>query len=194
MNRLESTLNHNDIYLFGPMGSGKTTLVDNLKDSFPESVNYVSIGAIVREKLAQEDAEATRIIESGKKIPLSYVAATINPYISTERSYILDGVPRHIDEAEWIKIHIDQREMGALAVILSANTNVLLQRIYDRARNGDRKETSERIRNRLSVYQDNINKIIDIIEPSLDEIIEIDATASSEAVYAKAKHELETLS
>ena len=99
MNRLESTLNHNDIYLFGPMGSGKTTLVDNLKDGFPESVNYVSIGAIVREKLAQEDAEATRIIESGKKIPLSYVAAIINPHISTERSYILDGVPRHIDEA-----------------------------------------------------------------------------------------------
>lgn len=184
MNRLERTLSHNDIYLFGPMGSGKTTLVDNLKDDCLESVNYVSIGAIIRQKLAQKDAEATRIIRSGKKMPLAYVTATIEPYVSTEKSYILDGVPRHADK----------REMGALAIVLYANTDILLQRIYGRAKNGDRKETPERIRNRLSVYQDNINKIIDIIEPSLDEIIEIDATVSSEAVYAKAKHELEALS
>lgn len=194
MDRLERTLSRNDIYLFGPMGSGKTTLVDNLKDDCPESVNYVSIGAIIRQKLAQKDAEATRIIRSGKKMPLAYITATIEPYISTEKSYILDGVPRHADEAEWIKRHANKREMSALAVVLYANTDILLQRIYDRAKNGDRKETPERIRNRLSIYHNNINKIVGIIEPSLDEIIEIDATVSSEAVYAKAKHELETLS
>ena len=194
MDRLKNTLNNNDIYLFGPMGSGKTTLVNSLKDGCSESVNYISIGAIIRERLAQGDIEATQIIRSGKKMPLEYIIATIDPYISVERSYILDGVPRHTDEAEWIKKHINRREMGALAIILSASTDVLLPRIRDRKKRESRQEDLERIHNRLTVYYDNIDKITNIIAPSLNEIIEVDATVSAESVYSEVKHKLETLS
>lgn len=90
IDRLKVTIDQNDIYLFGPMGSGRTTLVSRLRNDCGDSVNYVSIGEIVRDKLAANDPETTHIIQTGAKMPLEYVATIVSPYIRTDnRIYLM---------------------------------------------------------------------------------------------------------
>jgi adenylate kinase family enzyme len=177
-NKLTNFVDNHDIYLFGPMGVGKTTFVDRFRQE-TASVNYISMGAITRNALADNEPEITQVIRRGGKIPLHIVRTLISPHINTEISYVLDGVPRHIDEAEWIKEHIVKRHLGGVALTLSANSDTIMQRIQQRSSTGERTETAERIASRLDVYTTNQEAILKTLEPTLQDIIEIDTTYSS---------------
>ena len=177
-NKLTNFVDNHDIYLFGPMGVGKTTFVNQFRQK-AASVNYISMGAITRSAVANNDPEVTQIIQQGGKIPLEIIQTLISPHINTKASYVLDGVPRHIDEAEWIKEHITKRHLGGVALTLSANSDTVMQRIQYRSSAGERAETAERIASRLDVYTTNQEAILKTLEPTLQDVIEIDTTYSS---------------
>ena len=101
----------------------------------------------------------------------------------------------HVDEAEWIKRHINsQRSLGSLAIKLSVDDEILLYRIQQRAKTQNRQETSDRVRNRLAIYRENIGRILDILDMSLISVIEVDATVDEDSVYKNISSKLEDLS
>jgi adenylate kinase family enzyme len=167
-------LKENDIYLFGPMGVGKTTFVSNLRQLV--DANYVSIGDITRQALTAPDADPTYSKRVRGRIPLAAVQAIISPYLNPNSTYILDGVPRHSDEAEWIKAHILNRPYKAVALTLSASDRVIFERIRQRSLHGSRSETAERIARRLEVYKSNYKIVLDILKPVLYKSIELDTS------------------
>lgn len=179
MNKFESNkvaeyVENHDIYLFGPMGVGKTTLVNNIREITP--VNYVSMGEITRSAIADNNTEVKQMIEQGGKLPLPAIQRLISPHIDTEDSYILDGVPRHPDEAEWIKSHASRRHLGSIALTLSADSDTILDRIEQRLKSGERSETPDRIAARLAVYENNQIRILEALRPALQEIITLDTS------------------
>ena len=174
--RLTDFVKNNDIYLFGPMGVGKTTLVDNIREV--ADINYVSMGEVTRSAIRNGDTRVTDIIQRGGKLPLDAVRDIISPHIGLESSYVLDGVPRHPDEAEWVKEHAMKRRFGAVALTLYADNDTVRDRISVRSASADneRSETPDRIAARLEVYRKNKESIINVLRPALRDIIEIDTS------------------
>lgn len=177
---IESFITDNDFYLFGPMGVGKSTLVNNISSVCEP--NYISIGNIVRDAVERNEQPITSVIAKGGKIPLEVVRNLVSPYIEAEPSYILDGVPRHPDEALWIKSHIMKRKFGSIGLVLSADDKTLRKRIQQRAAMSNRQETADRIDARLQTYKKNKDDIMDVLTPVFDAIIEIDTSDMPPAV------------
>lgn len=164
----------NDIYLFGPTGSGKTTLVENIANV--AAPNYISIGAITREALANGDEEMTSLIARGGKIPLTAVQRLVSPRINVAESYILDGVPRHQDEAVWIHGHMLGRPLGAIALVLQVEEADIRRRIAYRELTSDRKDAADRVAARVQTYNANCGAVLDTLSPALDAIITVETS------------------
>lgn len=167
-------LKETDIYLLGPMGVGKTAFADNLRRL--AGVNYISIGDITRRALMAQAVDPVYVKREKGRIPLAAVQMIVSPYLNPNSSYILDGVPRWPDEAEWIKAHILERPFTAIALTLSASDKIILGRIQQRSLASDRPETPERIARRLEVYRNNCKTVLGILEPVFYKSIELDTS------------------
>ena len=189
---LAKFIQEHDIYLLGPMGVGKTTFVSNLRRL--ADINYISIGDITRRALGAPNPDRIYTIREKGRIPLSAVRAIISPYLTSKTSYILDGVPRRTDEAEWIKSYIVSRPFRAIALTLSASDEILSRRLAHRSLRDERPETPERIERRLAVYKSESKKVLGILEPVLFKHIELDTSKLSPTevvtIFRKAVTEL----
>lgn len=177
-NKVADFIESHDVYLFGPMGVGKTTLVKNIEEVC--DVNYVSMGEITRRAVQDGDPQITQAIRQGGKLSLDVVQNMVSPYIVAESAYVLDGVPRHPDEAEWVRGHATERSFGAIALTLCADDETVLERIAARSSNDNsRSETPDRVAARLTVYRSNYDAIIRTLRPALQDIIHLDTSGLS---------------
>ncbi|MEI6249381.1 MAG: hypothetical protein WCP00_02145 [bacterium] len=100
--KIAKVLNTNDVVLFGITRLGKTTFVNHLQ--MIAHLRYISLGEITRTKIMHEKNECVAsLMREWGEWPPKDIQDLISPYIiNNPNTYVLDGVPTHENESEWL--------------------------------------------------------------------------------------------
>jgi len=124
------------IVMLGPPGAGKGTQARMMSESlrFP----HVSTGDMLREALRNETQlgkKAKGFMESGALVPDELVDAIIAERLAREdcsRGFILDGYPRTIAQAEFLRSRFAEDGTAILTLGIEVQDGVLIQRLSSR--------------------------------------------------------------
>ena len=149
------------IILFGLAGSGKGTQGKALSEFF--GWRTFSVGQVIRDTGKYED-----IIKNGNLIPDDDVIKLMNQQIERAEAegfdVILDGYPRDEYQAKWLMDHMSDKISGA--IILEVPKEELYSRLSLRSTSEGRSDdrSKESIDHRFQIFEDNIGKIIPLLE------------------------------
>lgn len=167
-------IDNNDLLLMGMTGVGKTTFVNHLAREVP--LRYISLGEITRSAVEYNtDDRIAELMQRGGTWPLDTIVGLVRPYLDIPTPYVLDGVPKHEDEADWLARHISGRPVPTTALLLRATNNKIDERLTRRS-SQERPETPEQIADRISTFSKKYEKLMTILKPELDRLVEIDTT------------------
>lgn len=152
----------NFIFLGAP-GVGKGTLAKKLAED--KGLVHISTGDIFRKNIQNETPlglQVKAILASGAYVSDEITNAIVKDAIEAPevkaKGFILDGYPRTINQAEFLKAngtHITG------AVLLKASDEVVMQRLLGRAQKENRADdTPEVIANRIAVYNEKTAPLI----------------------------------
>ena len=177
-------------YIFlGAPGVGKGTLA---KMAAKETgIKHISTGDIFRNEIKNETElgkKVKAILASGEYVSDEITNAIVEKALKTDdvkkHGFILDGYPRTINQAEFLKstgIKLDG------AVLLKASDEKVQSRLESRAKLENRADdTPEVIANRIRVYNEKTAPLIDWYEKE-GLIIEIDSEGNIDENYANLK-------
>lgn len=126
-------ISYPNIIFLGAPGSGKGTIAKQLVDKY--DYLHLSTGDIFRETLIQSTPLAERIkeyIKQGKLVPDNVTNNMMKQYIisaiNNNKHFILDGYPRTVDQAEFLKTLCDID----LVVYLDISEDLATKRIIGR--------------------------------------------------------------
>ncbi len=166
------------IALFGLAGSGKGTQGRALAEIF--GWRWLSVGEVIRQTKKYDD-----IISRGEMIPDDDVINMMNERIAEAESegfdVVLDGYPRDVTQAQWIVNNMPEKITGA--IVLEVPKDELLKRLALRGRSDDIKDGS--IERRFSIYEQNINLILDLFQSANIPVQHIDGMGKVEEVTAR---------
>ena len=166
------------IVLFGLAGSGKGTQGKILSEIF--GWRWLSVGEAIRQTGGYEE-----IINNGNLIPDDEVIKIMNNHIrKTELEgyeVFLDGYPRDITQAEYIINNMREKIDGA--ILLEVPKEELYERLALRGRDDDKDRAS--IEKRFTVFEQNINAILDLFSAHDIPVIKVDGTGAIEEVTAR---------
>ncbi|MBD3256690.1 MAG: adenylate kinase [Candidatus Lokiarchaeota archaeon] len=201
------------IVLLGKPGAGKGTFSAQIKEVFPEIV-HISTGDIFRENLKNETSlglKAKEYMEKGELVPDSITNSMVKDRLteSKDKSWILDGYPRNIEQAKFLSdiTSIDK------VILLSVDDSIIIKRILGRytcdncgaifnkyfmkpekegicdecgaeiefkQRSDDNEETLQK---RLDVYKENVDPIIEYYkEKEIFEEIDYETVLSEDQI------------
>ncbi|MBI2666907.1 nucleoside monophosphate kinase [Candidatus Woesearchaeota archaeon] len=92
------------LIILGPPGSGKGTISELLEKEF--GWFHLSAGAVLREEVEKGTSlgkEIKKCIEKGKLVPNQLVTEIVKIELGDKKSFILDGFPRTVQQAENIQ-------------------------------------------------------------------------------------------
>ncbi|MFH0701016.1 MAG: nucleoside monophosphate kinase [Candidatus Woesearchaeota archaeon] len=92
------------LILLGPPGSGKGTVSDTLVNKL--HLFHISPGELLREEVRKQTTigkEIAKYIEKGELVPNKFVVEMVKLEIGKRKSFVLDGFPRSVEQAEEIK-------------------------------------------------------------------------------------------
>ena len=163
------------IILIGAPGSGKSVVAKELSKSL--NIPIISIGQKIRE-LAESgsgsDAEAARAaLEKGELVPDELAMKILKERLDsedTQRGFLIDGMPRTINEA---------RLMGGMFSInkvfhLKVEPSLAFERLLRRGRSDDKPNLIQR---RLDLYREHITGILSFYR-NMGILLETDASSS----------------
>ena len=167
------------IILFGLAGSGKGTQGKALSEIF--GWRTLSVGQVIRDTGRYAD-----IVDRGGLIPDDDVIRLMNEQIERAEAegfdVILDGYPRDEYQAKWLVDHIADQVQGA--IILDVPKDELKQRLTLRATSEGRADDQDErvIDERFRVFEENIGKILPLLEGKGIPIAHVDGVGSPSAV------------
>lgn len=166
------------IILFGLAGSGKGTQGKILSELF--GWRWLSVGEAIRQTGGYED-----IINKGGLIPDADVIKLMDKQIRLAEAegfdVILDGYPRDAEQAAYIMKTMPDKIDGA--IILEVPKAELYERLALRARDDDREKSS--IDRRFVIFEDNIGRILPLLEAEDVPIEKVDGVGKIEDVTAR---------
>lgn len=155
------------LVLLGAPGSGKGTQAARLRQHF--SVPHVSTGELLRAEVAAGSPlgrQAKAVMEKGELVSDEILLGMLEERFSrpdTANGFILDGYPRNLAQASALDALLERLGQPVdVAVQLDVGGELLIQRLAGRAAQEGRSDDSpEAVRNRLRVYQDQTEPVID---------------------------------
>ncbi len=206
--------------LFGAPGSGKGTQSKLIQESY--GFDHLSTGDMFRKHLKGETElgkKAKSFIDAGNLVPDELVIEMVNNELSAEKSTILDGFPRTLEQGEALTKFVASKELKTGGVVyLDVPEEDLLARLTGRrvckgcgmvyhiqasptkvagvcdSCNGEveqRKDDSlEVIQHRLSVYNEQTKPLMEYYE-NLGLLRRINGQGTSQEVFGRVKEILD---
>ncbi|MFX0177986.1 MAG: adenylate kinase [Candidatus Hodarchaeota archaeon] len=120
------------IILFGPPGAGKGTFSSQIKKVLP-NIAHISTGDIFRENLKNETPlglKAKEYMDKGELVPDSLTNELVKDRLEkiVDTSWLLDGYPRNLKQAEFL----DKISKVDLLLLLEVDRDVIKKRILGR--------------------------------------------------------------
>ena len=188
------------ISIFGPAGSGKSTQGKFLADKY--GWKWLSVGEVLRSK-----GDFDEILQRGELVDDATVVGLMREEVAKAydegMDVVVDGFPRDAVQAEMIferapvesgeideNSELDERgefDGVEIAIILDVEKKELLRRLEERGRADD---TPEVIEQRLKIFEQNIVKILSVLEAHKVKIVHVDGMGAIEEVSERIEAEI----
>jgi adenylate kinase len=167
------------IILMGVAGAGKSMQGRLFADE--HGFAWISTGELFRVLVTGERRQQMlegKLLDDQEVIDM--IDRTFN-LIDLREEFLLDGFPRTIVQANWLKQQIDQQRIKLTAIFnLQASLDVVKKRLLKRARLDD---TIESINLRFKEYQETTMPILDFFTQLKAPVYDIDANKDPLQVY-----------
>ncbi|NQZ65793.1 MAG: adenylate kinase [Mycoplasmatales bacterium] len=171
-------------YIFlGPPGVGKGTLASLIQEE--KNIKHISTGEIFRNEMKKKTKlglEVKAIIESGDYVPDNITNEIVKNVLNSDevkkRGFILDGYPRTVNQAEFLKenkINLDG------VILLDASDKVIMERLLGRGL-GRADDDPKIISTRLDVYNKKTKPLINFYKAE-NLLVTINAEGTIEENY-----------
>ena len=183
------------ILILGPQGSGKGTQAKRIAAAY--GVPHVATGDILREAVANGSelgAQVRPILERGDLVPDGLMVGLIRERLADEESFVLDGFPRTMAQAEALDSMLDEIGKPLDAVILlQVSDEIATARLRERAvQEGRADDSPEAIANRLRLYHELTELVVDRYQLAGIEVI-VDGEQTVDDVFAAIQDALEAV-
>jgi adenylate kinase len=177
------------VVLLGPPGAGKGTQAEKLSEKL--GIPQISTGDLFRKNIGEGTPlglEAKGYLDAGDLVPAELTNRLVEDRIDQADAadgFILDGYPRSVEQAGALKDMLAARNTKLDAVVeFQVSEDELLTRLKGRGRADD---TDEVIRNRMKVYRDETEPLLEYYR---DDLKTVDAVGALDEVFARALHAL----
>jgi len=151
------------ILILGPQGSGKGTQAKRIAAS--RGIAHVATGDMLRETMAAGTPlglQVKPIYDRGDLVPDDLMIDLIRERLEREDGYVLDGFPRTLPQAEALDAMLAEIGKPLDAVILlQVSDDVATGRLHARAAEGRADDSPEAIRNRLRLYHELTEPVVE---------------------------------
>ncbi|AKS35687.1 adenylate kinase [Mycolicibacterium goodii] len=173
------------VVLLGPPGAGKGTQAEKLSEKL--GIPQISTGDLFRKNIGEGTPlglEAKRYLDAGDLVPAELTNRLVEDRIDqpdAAAGFILDGYPRSVEQAGALKDMLAARNTKLDAVLeFQVSEDELLTRLKGRGRADD---TDEVIRNRMKVYRDETEPLLEYYR---DDLKTVNAVGALDEVFARA--------
>lgn len=173
------------VVLLGPPGAGKGTQAEKLSEKL--GIPQISTGDLFRKNIGEGTPlglEAKRYLDAGDLVPAELTNRLVEDRIDqpdAAEGFILDGYPRSVAQAGALKDMLAARDTKLDAVLeFQVSEDELLTRLKGRGRADD---TDEVIRNRMKVYRDETEPLLEYYR---DDVKTVNAVGALDEVFARA--------
>lgn len=174
------------IVIFGPAGAGKSMQGQIL--AARHGWRWLSTGQLLRDA---HDVELTEQMQTGDLLSDEKVNVVIAEALSRAGNIdrvILDGYPRHVEQARWLlEAKTSHGRAIGLVIVLEVPTAELLQRLAVRGRVDD---TPETIQKRLRIYRKEMYPVLAYFNDHNIVVAHIDGHGSVGTVHDRIEAEL----
>lgn len=193
-----------NLVFLGAPGSGKGTQSAKLVE---KGFEHISTGNLLRSEIAKGTELGNKVksvLDNGQLVSDDLVVELLKTNLDlTNKTYVFDGYPRNINQAETLNTIIDGHDY--LAVYLKVDTEMLVERLSNRRQTKDGKhiynlvtsppktsgvcdvtgekliqrddDKEEVVRKRMDVFEETIQPILDYYKKN-DKLVELDASES----------------
>lgn len=184
------------LIFLGPPGAGKGTQAKQLAHRC--SIPHISTGDILRTAVAQKTElgqRAKAYMDAGELVPDDLILGLMRERLSADDAIvgaILDGFPRNVEQATFLdELLTDIDQPIDCVVNLDVPNEVIISRLIQRGKEEGRSDdTEETIRNRLEVYRERTEPLIEFYR-SRQKLVSVDGNQTVEAVTEKLLEVLE---
>lgn len=173
------------VVLLGPPGAGKGTQAEKLSEKL--GIPQISTGDLFRRNIGDGTPlglEAKRYLDAGDLVPADLTNRLVEDRIDQADAaggFLLDGYPRSVAQAEALSAMLAARNTKLDAVLeFAVAEDELLARLKSRGRADD---TDEVIRNRMQVYSDETEPLLEFYR---EDLRTVDAVGALDEVFARA--------
>jgi len=187
------------VLMIAPPGAGKGTQGALIATHF--DIPHVATGDLLRDHVARQTELGQAVqqhLERGELVPDQIVLDMVRDAFAAAKAagtgYVLDGIPRNIEQARAAyRIGLDLDMTANVALHLQADDGELVRRLLARAAlQGRADDTEDVIRNRLALYHDVTHPIVDWYGQR-GILVSVDAMRPAEAVGREILTALEVM-